>query len=119
MSEATVLFRARHLGEPVTTMLATEADMSRLAASVACASEMLECWSLISVRSPSEIVVHAHRLSAPSTVDHDRTQQSKFALDRHNLRANQRFLEAPEYTGSREASDSVCGCSAAGVRHQS
>lgn len=59
MSEATVLFRARHRGEPVTISLATEADMSRLAASVACVSDLLGCWSLISVRSPSEVVVHA------------------------------------------------------------
>jgi hypothetical protein len=58
MSEAAILFRARRLGEPVTVTTATDTDLSRLAGAVDSATDMLEFWTLLAIRSSSETVVH-------------------------------------------------------------
>ena len=54
-----VFFRAQRLSDPVVVALATDEDLSRIAGSVDCASDMLEFWNLLAIRLPAETAVHA------------------------------------------------------------
>ena len=58
MSEPGILFRARRRREPVAVTLATDADLAAVAG-VDSASDMVEFWRFIAVRSSSGVAIHA------------------------------------------------------------